>query len=305
MSVSQVDNFLINNFGRMIDNLLSEIEKFKTPKHYNLVRINFWQIYYDRYGISVPIDLPEKDTFTISYNNLYNERKNEIFDVVQDYDFSSFLKRALKEKFDHFIQKLNRELFQFDNEKAKHAFLTGLHSQLKSILYEIDKQTNIPLKYKTIVIETLNLLVNHFLNYYKLNDNQYKIKDLKVKNELGFNYKFKNTHPENIKDLFQSLINLNLIDGETVYKNFERLFVYKSILKRVLWTGSNSEYYYFIRKIFNHPNFHEINGDIWKTAANCFIVIDKKGREYPTNVIKSWKNPSIKKQESINKIVRI
>lgn len=288
----------------MVDITLKELQKYKDPKYYYIKRRDFWQFYCDTYGIPLPNNTPKEDSYTIE-RSVINVTENEEEIFSDKYVFISFLKLEVKEQFERFNQEVNRELFQLENEKVKKSFLIGLNSQLKGIIKEIQQEKDIIYKYKVAVLATFKHLIDEFYKYHNLEKIGLNLHNI-VQVNIGFDYKFKHTHPENLKDLFQSLNSHTLIDQETsAYKDFERIFISKPILKRILWTGSNSEFYYFIRKIFNHKSFNISKGNIWNISTNCFIVIDRNGKEYPSTSMKSWKNPSIKKQDLINRILHI
>jgi hypothetical protein len=91
----------------------------------------------------------------------------------------------------------------------------------------------------------------------------------------SFTYIHLNTKPDNIKDLFDSLKNHNLIDKETLYSDFKKIFSGDQVLKPVIWLGNVSEFYYFIKLIHNiNKSVIDLKQHQWEVACNCFVMPD-------------------------------
>lgn len=121
------------------------------------------------------------------------------------------------------------------------------------------------------------------------------------KNRISFTYVNIDKNPEAISDLFNSLKDVaELIDKQTRLVDFKKIFSGKSITRPVIWIGSPTELYYFIKYIHNvRKVVEDTNKQQWNITCNCFLKAD--GSSFDRAKLKALKTPA---QESKSKIER-
>lgn len=108
----------------------------------------------------------------------------------------------------------------------------------------------------------------------------------------SFTYKQINTNPEKVSDLCSSLKFNNLISQDTTVPNFKRVFTNSEIKTPVVWTGTISELFYFIKLIHNDLQLVEnLKQKQWKVTCQCFV--DAEGNPFDRSKFRSQKKPKL------------
>jgi len=116
-----------------------------------------------------------------------------------------------------------------------------------------------------------------------------KIKDIPYN---SFSYKQLNTAQEKISDLCSSLKFNNLIRQDTTVPNFKRVFSNAEIKNPVVWTGTISELFYFIKLIHNDLQLVEnLKQKQWEVTCQCFV--DADGNPFDKSKFRSQKKPKL------------
>lgn len=80
---------------------------------------------------------------------------------------------------------------------------------------------------------------------------------------------------DKLVDLCDSLKKNNFISKDTTVSNFKRVFSNTEIKTPVIWTGNISEFYYFIKLLYNKQKLvADLKQNQWKVACKCFIKTD-------------------------------
>ena len=108
----------------------------------------------------------------------------------------------------------------------------------------------------------------------------------------SFTYKQINTAQEKITDLCSSLKFNNLISQDTTVPNFKRVFTNSEIKTPVVWTGTISELFYFIKLIHNDLKLVEnLKQKQWEVTCQCFV--DAEGNPFDRSKFRSQKKPKL------------
>ena len=108
----------------------------------------------------------------------------------------------------------------------------------------------------------------------------------------SFTYKQINTNPEKVSDLCSSLKFNNLISQDTTVPNFKRVFTNSQIKTPVVWTGTISELFYFIKLIHNDLQLVEnLKQKQWEVTCQCFV--DAEGNPFDRSKFRSQKKPKL------------
>jgi len=98
-----------------------------------------------------------------------------------------------------------------------------------------------------------------------------------AKNYNSFKYSDKFFHRQTTSKLYKVLIEHNLIGGETMESDFNRIFQNLEIDHPVRWTGQTSELKYFINLINRSDLYFEDRGDYkWRIAVKCFVKVSSR-----------------------------
>ncbi len=98
------------------------------------------------------------------------------------------------------------------------------------------------------------------------------------------------TAPDNITDLWDSLKKNNLISQDTSIHAFKKVFSGKEITESVVWTGLDSDLYYFFYLIYTkHKLVSPMGTKPWDVLCNCFIP--QNGESYDPFRIRHLKRP--------------
>lgn len=108
----------------------------------------------------------------------------------------------------------------------------------------------------------------------------------------SFTYKQINTNPDKVSDLCSSLKFNNLISQDTTVPNFKRVFTNSEIKTPVVWTGTISELFYFIKLIHNDLQLVEnLKQKQWEATCQCFV--DTEGNPFDRSKFRSQKKPKL------------
>lgn len=108
----------------------------------------------------------------------------------------------------------------------------------------------------------------------------------------SFTYKQINTNPEKISDLCSSLKFNKLISQDTTVPNFKRVFTNSEIKTPIVWTGTISELFYFIKLIHNDLELVEnLKQKQWEVTCQCFV--DAEGNPFDRSKFRSQKKPKL------------
>lgn len=122
-----------------------------------------------------------------------------------------------------------------------------------------------------------------------------KSKTQKGENPIQFNsffYKQFNTNPDKLQDLWDSLKLNNFINTDTSLSTFKKIFSGKEITTPVIWTGNNSELFYFVKSIHNDLELVEnLKQKQWQIACLCFV--DENGKSFNRTNLRTLKRPSL------------
>jgi hypothetical protein len=116
---------------------------------------------------------------------------------------------------------------------------------------------------------------------------------------LSFLYKNLDTNPEAVTNLFHSLRDVvRLIDSQTRLTDFKKVFSGKEVVNPIIWTGTPTELYYFIKYIHNiQKSVEDAKKQQWKITCHCFI--GENNVCFDKSKLKSLKDPN---PQSIAKI---
>jgi hypothetical protein len=116
---------------------------------------------------------------------------------------------------------------------------------------------------------------------------------------LSFLYKNLDKNPEAVTDLYNSLRDVvRLIDSQTRLTDFKKVFSGKEVVNPIIWTGTPTELYYFIKYIHNiQKSVEDAKKQQWKITCHCFI--GENNVCFDKSKLKSLKDPN---PQSIAKI---
>lgn len=108
----------------------------------------------------------------------------------------------------------------------------------------------------------------------------------------SFKYKQLIKNQEKITDLCSSLKYNNLISQDTTIPNFRKVFSNSEIKTPVVWTGTISELFYFIKLIHNDLQLVEdLKQKQWEVTCLCFV--DENGNSFDRAKFRSLKKPKL------------
>lgn len=118
---------------------------------------------------------------------------------------------------------------------------------------------------------------------------------------LSFVYVNLDNNPEAITDLFNSLKDVaRLIDSQTRLVDFKKVFSGKEITNPIVWTGTPTELYYFIKYIHNLQNsVEDASKQQWAIACHCFV--GENDARFDKSKLKALKDPNPQSIENIKK----
>lgn len=118
---------------------------------------------------------------------------------------------------------------------------------------------------------------------------------------LSFVYVHLGNNPEAITDLFNSLKDVaGLIDSRTRLVDFKKVFSGKEVTTPILWSGTPTELYFFIKYIHNvQKSVEDARKQQWAIACHCFIGENEV--RFDKSKLKSLKDPNPQSVENIKK----
>jgi polysaccharide pyruvyl transferase WcaK-like protein len=91
---------------------------------------------------------------------------------------------------------------------------------------------------------------------------------------------------------------VRLIDSQTRLTDFKKVFSGKEVVNPIIWTGTPTELYYFIKYIHNiQKSVEDAKKQQWKITCHCFI--GENNVCFDKSKLKSLKDPN---PQSIAKI---
>ena len=98
--------------------------------------------------------------------------------------------------------------------------------------------------------------------------------------------------PSNLNDLWDNLKKNHLIAKDTALMSFKKVFSGKQITQPIVWTGSPSEFYYFIYSIYSQYKLVEnLRQQQWQVACKCFVPVNES--TYDSSKIRLLKKPQL------------
>lgn len=118
---------------------------------------------------------------------------------------------------------------------------------------------------------------------------------------LSFVYVHLGNNPEAITDLFNSLKDVaGLIDSRTRLVDFKKVFSGKEVTTPIVWTGTPTELYFFIKYIHNvQKSVEDARKQQWAIACHCFVGENEV--RFDKSKLKSLKDPNPQSVENIKK----
>ena len=107
----------------------------------------------------------------------------------------------------------------------------------------------------------------------------------------SFKFDRLSTNPGALNDLLDALILYLLVDAKSSIGDFKKVFSDKEITNPIRWTGTPSEFYWFIHLIYTKYKFVEdLRQQQWKVACHCFIQAD--GSRFEISKLRKLKRPN-------------
>jgi hypothetical protein len=120
----------------------------------------------------------------------------------------------------------------------------------------------------------------------------------------SFKYKQFSTNPDKIENLFDSLKKDGFIHQSSDLRTFKSLFSGGKIKSPTRWTGNKSEFYYFIKRIYNDLGLLEdLKQNQWIVASKCFT--DTNNGTFDARSLRTQKKPATSTilDKSINNLI--
>jgi len=112
---------------------------------------------------------------------------------------------------------------------------------------------------------------------------------------MSFTYKGLAKESDKLNDLHDNLKKNNFIANDTTLVNFKKVFSGKEITTPIIWTGNQSELYYFIQLIYTkYKLVEDIKQKQWKVARKCFVLPD--GSSFDNDKLRRSKIPQSTKR---------
>jgi len=101
--------------------------------------------------------------------------------------------------------------------------------------------------------------------------------------------------PDNLNDLFDNLKKNKFISDDSSIYDFKKIFSGGKNIKPVIWTGNQSDLFYFIKLIYtDHKLVKNLKQKQWLVACNCFIP--SEGNTFNPQSLRKSKTPSLSRQ---------
>ncbi len=266
-------------------------------------------------------------------DNSITDELNKLFELLgsSESDLILFHRKKLFEKIKSYIESVQRyiEINQFDLSE-----ITSKYADF-SVNFQHNECTYIFNYILTALIRCYLEFQAHYIQYIE-EDKQYSISDFYIqilkkqtpentfiteipdiipieenlpienvkkstsRNDiLSFLYKNLDKNPEAVTDLYNSLRDVvRLIDSQTRLTDFKKVFSGKEVVNPIIWTGTPTELYYFIKYIHNiQKSVEDAKKQQWKITCHCFI--GENNVCFDKSKLKSLKDPN---PQSIAKI---
>lgn len=259
----------LNTHFNFLDNREADLILFHRKKIFAKVKSDLEDI--QRYIIFNDHDL---DEITFKFANFKDNFQHKECTYIYNYILTALIRYYLEFQA-HYIQYI---------EEDKQYSISDFYIQiLKTQTPENTFITEIP---EIIPIEE-DLPIENVKKSTSRNDN------------LSFLYKNLDTNPEAVTDLYNSLRDVvRLIDSQTRLTDFKKMFSGKAVVNPIIWTGTPTELYYFIKYIHNiQKSVEDAKKQQWKITCHCFI--GENNVCFDKSKLKSLKDPN---PQSIAKI---
>jgi hypothetical protein len=260
---------ILNTVKKVVENLYNLISKDDTE---NLIR--YWL----------------NDTL----NNRLKTRLKDIGKLINEKDFQIIYidPRKTSIEFDQ-AHKANTYIIQL----LKLAYMQLYLEIQDAFSVWIDDKLEIDDFYTQLLLEPLPII--HYLTKIQtieIDASKKNIKKTEPKpKEIPYNsFKYKQLikNQEKITDLCSSLKYNNLISQDTTIPNFRKVFSNSEIKTPVVWTGTISELFYFIKLVHNDLQLVEdLKQKHWEVTCLCFV--DENGNSFDRAKFRSLKKPKL------------
>jgi len=304
-----------NNPDEIFHDLIQEVKAIQ-PEFQYLYEIDFFRPFNKKTKYYYKLILNECINYTNNNINLINEDKNS---KLKKYWINDTLNKKLTTRLKDIGKLIQEKDFKIEfinpknapynidtNHKTNTYIIQLLKTTLIKVYLEIQETFKSNIKNDDIMIEedfyTQLLLepipTKSFLKLIpptvELMDDSDKSQPPPKKEEFSLYESFKYIHfdtdPDNLTDLFNSLINKKLIHSETTLPNFKRIFSGQPITNPIIWTGNISELNYFIKLIHNtNKSVDYLKQHHWEVAVRCFV--DNSENEFDRKQLKEQKKP--------------
>lgn len=287
----------------MIDSKLEELYKFNDTKHISrTLMLEFNEKLYDHYGISKPSDAPLLTEYTIS---IIDTNPNTGVDTIIKYDqtIGKFIKTRINDNFDKLILDYYNTIRYESDPVKKAAYYKLIYNQLNE-LYRLLKQHESLTTYLIFFKNGIDLFKKKFgfttvqrATYQKQLENSFEILITNKTSQDFIIYK--------LERIFNKLKLNDFLPLSTENKDFLELFSGNIIEKPIMWSGTLSSFYYFIKKLNKLQFIKDLKGNKWGVANKCFYILNNDGVVFESYKFRSQKNPSPKVMSIIDQILSL
>lgn len=275
----------------MLDNLVIELNKFSETEYINItLKRRFFTPHFSQYEMRVPFEVLSEETYDEHFGSSCDFGGGdfkEAFYIVNK--FVDYLKDTIIQNFEMLSIGLFDQCKFEPNEDKRNYFLRFVYLQLqKEILPKIQANDFIKDIHKEVILTTYKEELKKLKSNFKIILDESIVIDKKIKS-FKYNSRF---FEHNLSQLLSSLKKGGLISSNTIKADFYNLFMNVVITNKITWTGSKSEFYYFITQINNLDDFTDYKSKKWEIASSCFLLLDKKGKELDWRTFRSLKKPS-------------
>jgi hypothetical protein len=195
-----------------------------------------------------------------NYELSYIDPKKSTFDLDPDHKSNTFIIQYLKFTSIHIYMEL-QDLFQLLNkdEFIEEDFYTRL------LFEKVPETLYFKIRQLPLVIESVSPVSSIQNESHVESKTAYE----------SFKYKQLSTNPDKIENLFDSLKKDGFIHQSSDLRVFKSIFGGGKIKSPIRWTGNKSEFYYFIKHIYNDLGLLEdLKQNQWIVASKCFTDIN-------------------------------
>lgn len=275
----------------MLDELVKVLNQYSETEFINItLKREFFSPHFSMMDMRVPLSALGGETYTLYTDSNYDWVTDTIYDAEEEvHEFVIFLRLQLIEDFNKFKVDLFNQCKFEPNKDRRNYFIRFTYLQLqKEILPKIQANNSIKETHKEVILKIFNEELKKFKHAFKISLDESVIVNTKVKsfkyNSIHFDY--------NLSQLFYALKDGDLISKNTLKSDFSLIFSHVEVVNKITWTGTKSEFYYFITQINNLKDFTDFKSKKWEMASSCFLLLDKKGLEIDWRKFRSWKKPN-------------